>query len=102
MRDLRPIHSLFILLGLAAGGVVGWLLLARLSLDAGSRDSPSGPPPSSPSSPGSGSIPGVRFTDITTEAGIRFTHTNGAFGEKLLPETMGAGVAFLDYDGDGW
>jgi hypothetical protein len=46
-------------------------------------------------------IPGVHFTDITEAAGIRFRHTNGAFGKKLLPETMGPGVAFLDYDNDG-
>src|SRR5438132_12015681 len=46
-------------------------------------------------------IPVVRFTDITEAAGITFRHTNGAFGKKLLPETMGSGVAFLDYDGDG-
>lgn len=41
------------------------------------------------------------FTDITSAAGITFRHENGAAGEKLLPETMGGGVAFLDYDGDG-
>ncbi|HXI02266.1 MAG TPA: CRTAC1 family protein [Candidatus Saccharimonadales bacterium] len=46
-------------------------------------------------------VPQVRFTDITKEAGIDFVHTSGARGEKLLPETMGAGVAFVDYDGDG-
>jgi enediyne biosynthesis protein E4 len=46
-------------------------------------------------------IPEVRFTDITVAAGIRFVHTNGACGDKLLPETMGGGVAFLDYDNDG-
>ncbi|MCZ6835342.1 MAG: CRTAC1 family protein [Planctomycetota bacterium] len=46
-------------------------------------------------------MPVVRFTDITTQAGIDFVHTNGATGEKLLPETMGGGVAFLDYDSDG-
>src|SRR5262249_54560424 len=46
-------------------------------------------------------IPSVQFVDITKEAGITFRHFNGATGEKLLPETMGAGVAFLDYDGDG-
>jgi hypothetical protein len=46
-------------------------------------------------------IPKVRFTDITDQAGIRFQHTNGAFGKKLLPETMGSGVAFIDYDNDG-
>ena len=44
----------------------------------------------------------LTFTDVTTAAGIRFTHTNGAFGKKYLPETMGSGVAFLDFDGDGW
>jgi hypothetical protein len=48
------------------------------------------------------SAQGVTFTDVTQAAGIRFKHTNGAFGKKYLPETMGAGVAFLDYDGDGW
>ncbi len=45
--------------------------------------------------------PEIRFTDITDEAGIRFTHENGATGEKLLPETMGGGCAFLDIDDDG-
>ena len=48
------------------------------------------------------SHPGFRFTEITTAAGIDFRHNNGAYGGKLLPETMGAGCAFLDYDADGW
>jgi enediyne biosynthesis protein E4 len=42
------------------------------------------------------------FTDVTAAAGIRFTHESGAFGRKYLPETMGAGGAFLDVDNDGW
>lgn len=46
-------------------------------------------------------IPTLRFTDITDQAGIRFAHFNGAEGEKLLPETMGGGGAFLDFDDDG-
>jgi enediyne biosynthesis protein E4 len=46
-------------------------------------------------------LPTVKFVDITRDAGIAFKHNNGAFGDKLLPETMGSGVAFLDYDGDG-
>jgi hypothetical protein len=46
-------------------------------------------------------IPVARFSDITREAGLNFIHNNGAYGEKLLPETMGGGVAFLDYDNDG-
>jgi enediyne biosynthesis protein E4 len=46
-------------------------------------------------------VPVSKFTDITAAAGIAFRHENGAAGEKLLPETMGGGVAFLDFDGDG-
>ncbi len=46
-------------------------------------------------------LPKVHFKDVTAQAGIRFRHTNGAFGKKLLPETMGSGVAFLDFDKDG-
>jgi hypothetical protein len=44
----------------------------------------------------------ITFRDITQQAGIRFVHNNGAFGKKYLPETMGPGVAFIDYDNDGW
>ena len=45
--------------------------------------------------------PAIPFTDITADAGIDFVHRTGAYGERLLPETMGGGVAFLDYDNDG-
>ncbi|HEX8464872.1 MAG TPA: CRTAC1 family protein, partial [Abditibacterium sp.] len=45
---------------------------------------------------------GFRFADVTQPAGIRFKHNNGAFGVMFLPETMGSGAAFIDYDGDGW
>jgi hypothetical protein len=45
--------------------------------------------------------PGIPFTDITTAAGIDFVHVNGAYGDKLIPETMGSGLAFFDYDNDG-
>lgn len=43
----------------------------------------------------------VMFTDVTEEAGIRFRHDNGGFGRRYMPETMGSGCAFLDYDNDG-
>jgi len=46
--------------------------------------------------------PGFRFTDVTGPAGILFQHNSGAFGGKFLPETLGSGCAFLDYDRDGW
>src|SRR5579863_6360392 len=44
----------------------------------------------------------VHFKDISSQAGIRFIHNNGAFGKKWLPETMGPGCAFIDYDNDGY
>jgi hypothetical protein len=45
---------------------------------------------------------GFHLTDVTSQAGIHFHHKTGAFGGKYLPETLGSGCAFLDYDGDGW
>lgn len=42
-----------------------------------------------------------RFTDQTQQAGIHFKHTNGASKEKYLPETMGSGGLFFDYNNDG-
>jgi hypothetical protein len=45
---------------------------------------------------------GVTFENVTAAAGIDFKHVNGAFGQKWLPETMGSGLAWIDYDNDGW
>jgi hypothetical protein len=56
---------------------------------------------SAQTSPGS-TANAVTFRDITQKAGIHFVHNNAAFGKKYLPETMGPGVAFIDYDNDGW
>src|SRR6266700_1555712 len=44
----------------------------------------------------------VQLVDVTHDAGISFQHNSGAFGKKYLPETLGAGCAFFDYDNDGW
>jgi hypothetical protein len=66
---------------------------------SGSRGAPS----HSASPPGSETAPesGIHFTDVTEAAGIHFQHVTGASGRKYLPETMGSGCAFLDFDGDG-
>ena len=48
------------------------------------------------------SSPGFKLVDVTSSSGIQFLHNSGAYGGKLLPETLGSGCAFLDYDRDGW
>jgi hypothetical protein len=91
--------SLFILVTLGALFAGAFILL---------KHKPAPPPgqvsrldaPVSPGRPRA-EIPVAKFIDITREAGITFVHNNGAYGEKLLPETMGSGAAFLDYDNDG-
>lgn len=66
---------------LLIGNIIFCCLL--ISLNAGAQDLP-------------------QFTDITHAAGIDFIHNTGAFGKKYLPETMGSGCAFIDYNNDGW
>jgi hypothetical protein len=51
---------------------------------------------------GTSVTPTFQFVDVTSQAGIQFRHNSGAYGGKLLPETLGSGCAFLDYDQDGW
>ena len=63
---------------------------------------PAAPPPAAAQTAAARPSGPIRFTDITEQAGITFKHNNGAFGKKLLPETMGSGVCFIDYDNDGW
>jgi enediyne biosynthesis protein E4 len=53
------------------------------------------PTPPRPSGP-------IEFTDVSAQAGIHFKHHSGAVGKKYLPETIGTGCAFLDFDNDGW
>ena len=92
--------------GIAPGQAVLWLLVAVIVLGALTAglfyftDQPS-PGVSEVAGHGGDLIPEARFTDITVEAGLTFVHTNGAYGDKLLPETMGGGVAFFDFDNDG-
>jgi len=71
--------------------LVGALLLAALAPFASAQT----PQASKPASD-------VTFRDITRQAGIHFVHNNAAYGKKYLPETMGPGVSFIDYDNDGW
>ena len=79
-------------------------LLAVTLLGAGfvfaaDRKTPS--PPVKERTPAPTAPAGPRFVEITRQAGISFVHNTGAFGKKFLPETMGPGCAFLDFDNDG-
>jgi hypothetical protein len=78
---------------------IWWLITRRPAEEAKS----SGPlaAPVAPVAPARSSLPLIPFTDVTREAGIDFVYESGARGDKLLPETMGGGVAVFDYDGDG-
>ena len=100
--EARIRRALWISLGLA--GVLGLavavvILTSRLEPEVEPADlAPAGRVlPAAPTV----DVPRIAFTDVTAEAGIDFEHETGAYGERLLPETMGGGVAFLDYDNDG-
>jgi hypothetical protein len=45
---------------------------------------------------------GFQLVDVTNASGLQFRHNSAAYGGKLLPETLGSGCAFIDYDADGW
>jgi hypothetical protein len=79
-----------------AGGAGGLYYKHQRGLRPAAPSGQTSAPPSVP-----GEFP-VQFVDVTARAGISFQHHSGAFGKKYLPETMGAGCAFLDYDNDGW
>lgn len=81
-------------------GVVAAVLLVRAPPVDSAPAAPSPAPRPPPVSTGP-AVPPLPFTDVTAAAGIDFVHHTGAYGERLLPETMGGGVAFLDYDNDG-
>src|SRR5262249_19520045 len=66
----------------------------------GCRNGRPAAPAAAPAQAGTASSP-VRFTDVADRLGVRFKHTNGEAGQYFIAETMGAGCAFLDYDGDG-
>jgi hypothetical protein len=70
-------------------------LLTILALTALAVD-----PPGSPAPPAPPPLPERRYADVTDAAGLRFTHDNGAFGQKWLPETIGPGVVVFDANGD--
>ena len=80
------------------------LVLAALVAGCGPRaknDSSAGTPAASGAAAAAASNASVSFAEVAVASGIDFTHNTGAFGKKWLPETMGSGCAWIDYDTDG-
>jgi hypothetical protein len=93
-------RSLVVIVVLAVVGAGLYLMLRNTPVEEQITEARIEPPDPVVQSRGS-RPPQVRFTDITREAGIDFIHVNGAYGERLMPETIGSGAAFIDYDNDG-
>ena len=88
---------------LIIGAAVGVAVLAVTFIDTNRQDDPRFAPRAVPRKPPVVLPSGpVRFTDITKASGIHFVANNGAFGAEWIPETLGTGVAFIDYDNDGY
>lgn len=51
--------------------------------------------------PAAVTVPDIPFVNVSQSAGVDFVHFDGKQGERLLPETMGSGCGFFDYDNDG-
>lgn len=93
-------RSFVVLLAIAVLAVVWWWLAGR-SPEPEVILSAEPQAPVSEESIAPDQVADIPFRDRTEAAGLSFDHENGAEGERLLPETMGGGVAFLDFDGDG-
>jgi tetratricopeptide (TPR) repeat protein len=108
MHERHPVETspryhvvIWFLAGLVAAAVV-YGIVQRANV-------PPVPPPAPPAAPAApnntaeppAAVPKIPFTDITSEAGIKFSHYGGATGEKMLPESGGSGCAWIDYDSDG-
>jgi hypothetical protein len=76
-----------------------FIALAAVTLGSCVGPKPTGPGPAAEPGP----TPGVPwFVDVTAAARIDFTHFDGATPMHTIPETMGGGVGWIDYDADGW
>src|SRR5215218_3489562 len=94
-RPLLVAASVLLAAGLTAGGFFAFKWLRK------PPDTTVTHPPGKPHERQPREVPAITFTDVTAASGVNFRHENGYSGHKLLPETMGGGVAIFDYDGDG-
>lgn len=84
----------------------GTTLLGLLAVSgviaAGSGCRKTSPTTATPNEPSTVPAAKIRFTEQSARAGISFQHTHGGSGKRYLPESVGSGCAWTDYDGDGW
>ncbi len=91
MRHVSPAAVGIVLLFLVALGVVAFVYVDRSSPERSNLTGEGAPSLSSP----------IQLRDVTGRAGITFVHTDGSSGERYIMETVTAGLALFDYDGDG-
>ncbi|MEE8169795.1 MAG: CRTAC1 family protein, partial [Phycisphaerae bacterium] len=89
-------QRLTIILALLAG-VTGALVWRRADVQSAASPTAATQPPEAAAP----QAPAPVFVDATTAAGLDFVHECGAAGKYEIPEEMGAGGAFIDYDNDG-
>src|SRR5687768_18593021 len=94
VRSNRDVHALLsrrALLGLLASGRVWAQGVSSRGVKAQPRGKPSGLPFH------------ARFVDVGQQAGLKYPSIYGPVEQnKYILETTGCGVAFFDYDNDGW
>src|SRR5271165_2939226 len=79
----RPVHWILILPMLCVAAALG-------------QNSPVSPQPSSPP------VSQIRFEEIAAKSGLNYVTATASTENKNQPQTMVAGVALFDYDGDGY
>ncbi|HZN58892.1 MAG TPA: CRTAC1 family protein [Planctomycetota bacterium] len=98
----RSARGIVLIFALVVAGVAGAVSLWRHFVHREMTANVPAPAPPAEFVPAAQTTPlDLRLVDVTEESGIRFTHTSGAAGKKLLPETMGGACAVLDFDRDG-
>src|SRR5262245_23854634 len=89
LMSTRKRVGLLLAMGAVAAGLAAWAFIAFYAPRTGQHTE----------EPAAGA---VRFEDVAERAGVTFRHFDPATPQHLIAETIGCGVAWIDYDADGW